>query len=91
MIEKIRHDLNGMAQHYIIAQGAIDLYAETICDAVEEYLATLAPRVKYVTDYLYDPYEKIGYFTTAVYDTQRAGGDMWIFTYKYQGGTYVQM
>lgn len=91
MIEKVRHDLNGMTQHYILAYGPINLYAETVCDAVEEYLVTLAPRIQYVTNYDYDPYEKTGFLTVAVYDTQRVGGDMFIFTYKYQGDSYVYL
>lgn len=89
MIEQIRYELNKLTPHYILAYGAIDLYAETVCDAVEEYLATFPPRIKYICDYQYDPYEKIGYFTAAVYDSERSNDNMWIFSYKYQGDTYV--
>lgn len=91
MIEKIRYDLNGLTSHYIIAQSGINLYTETVCDAVEEYLAVLPPRIKYTCHYQYDPYEKIGYFVASVYDSERSNDNMWIFCYKYQGDTYVQM
>ena len=91
MIEKIRHDLNAISEHYVLAQGCIDTYADTVCDAVEEYLAQLPVRIIYTTEYNYDCYENIGFFTVAVYDTERVGGDMHIFTYKYIGGGHVYL